>query len=157
MATYFKQISLQVGAIVAVNACGNIVDYKTNEQLAGIYDSEHNSIIPADEVIFQQIEKLRQLPSGNTTIGCIITNAKLDKAQCTKIAEIAHNGYARAIQPVHTMSDGDTIFVLSTNEVEVMPDAIGILATDLMAKAVNRAVKKADSAYGLKSYKELHK
>ena len=149
--------NLQVGAIVAVNACGNIVDYKTNEQLAGIYDSEHNSIIPADEVIFQQIEKLRQLPSGNTTIGCIITNAKLDKAQCTKIAGIAHNGYARAIQPVHTMSDGDTIFVLSTNEVEVMPDAIGILATDLMAKAVNRAVKKADSAYGLKSYKELHK
>lgn len=134
--------NLQVGAIVAVNACGNIVDYKTNEQLAGIYDSEHNSIIPADEVIFQQIEKLRQLPSGNTTIGCIITNAKLDKAQCTKIAGIAHNGYARAIQPVHTMSDGDTIFVLSTNEVEVMPDAIGILATDLMAKAVNRAVKK---------------
>ena len=55
------------------------------------------------------------------------------------------------------MSDGDTIFVLSTNEVEVMPDAIGILATDLMAKAVNRAVKKADSAYGLKSYKEFHK
>lgn len=71
-----------------------------------------NSIIPADEVIFQQIEKLRQLPSGNTTIGCIITNAKLDKAQCTKIAGIAHNGYARAIQPVHTMSDGDTIFCI---------------------------------------------
>mgnify|MGYP000308533642 CR=1 FL=1 len=66
---------------------------------------------------------------------------------------LPHNGYARAIQPVHTMSDGDTIFVLSTNEVEVMPDAIGILATDLMAKAVNRAVKKADSVYGLKSYK----
>lgn len=149
--------NLQVGAIVAVNACGNIVDYKTNEQLAGIYDSEHNSIIPADEVIFQQIEKLRQLPSGNTTIGCIITNAKLNKAQCTKIAGIAHNGYARAIQPVHTMSDGDTIFVLSTNEVEVMPDAIGILATDLMAKAVNRAVKKSRQRLRFKTYKELHK
>lgn len=148
---------VQVGAIVAVNACGNIVDYKTNEQLAGIYDQECGCILPADEVIFQQIERLHKLPSGNTTIGCIITNAKLDKAQCTKIAGIAHNGYAQAIHPVHTMSDGDTIFVLSTNEVEIMPDVIGILATNLMAKAINRAIKAADSAYGLKSYKELHK
>ena len=148
--------NIQVGAIVAVNACGNVVDYKTNEQLAGIYDQEHNCIIPADEVIFKQIEKIRELPNGNTTIGCVITNVKLDKAQCTKIAGIAHNGYARAIHPVHTMSDGDTIFVLSTNEVEIMPDAVGILATEMIAKAINNAIKAADSAYGLKSYKELH-
>lgn len=148
---------IQVGAIVAVNACGNVVDYQTNEQLAGIYDSEHNCIIPATDVIFKQMEKLRELPSGNTTISCVITNAKLDKAQCTKIAGIAHNGYARAIHPVHTMSDGDTIFVLSTNEVEVMPDAIGVLATEMIAKAINCAIKTADSAYGLKSYQELHK
>ncbi|WP_304960485.1 P1 family peptidase [Thomasclavelia cocleata] len=148
--------NIQVGAIVAVNACGNVVDYKTNEQLAGIYDQEHNCIIPADEVIFKQIEKICELPNGNTTIGCVITNVKLDKAQCTKIAGIAHNGYARAIHPVHTMSDGDTIFVLSTNEVEIMPDAVGILATEMIAKAINNAIKAADSAYGLKSYKELH-
>ena len=146
---------IQVGAIVAVNACGNIVDYKTNTQLAGIYDREHNCIIPADKIILNQIEKLRELPCGNTTIGCVITNVKLDKAQCTKIAGIAHNGYARAINPVHTMSDGDTIFVLSTNEVEIMPDAVGILATEMIAKAVNNAIKAADSAYGLKSYKDL--
>lgn len=149
--------NIQVGAIVAVNACGNVVDYQTNEQLAGIYDPKHNCIVPATEVIFNQMEKLRELPSGNTTIGCVITNAKLDKAQCTKIAGIAHNGYARAIHPVHTMSDGDTIFVLSTNEVEVMPDAIGVLATEMIAKAINRAIKSAKSAYGLKSYQELHK
>lgn len=146
---------IQVGAIVAVNACGNVVDYKTNEQLAGIYDQKRDCIIPADEVIFQQMEKIRELPSGNTTIGCVITNVKLDKSQCNKIASIAHNGYARAIHPVHTMSDGDTIFVLSTNEVEVMPDAVGVLATELIAKAINQAIKAADSAYGLKSYKEL--
>jgi L-aminopeptidase/D-esterase-like protein len=54
------------------------------------------------------------------------------------------------------MSDGDTIFVLSTNEVEIMPDAVGILATEMIAKAINNAIKAADSAYGLKSYKELH-
>ena len=147
---------IQVGAIVAVNACGNVVDYKTNEQLAGIYDQQHKCIIPADEVILKQIANIHKLPSGNTTIGCVITNVKLDKAQCTKIAGIAHNGYARAIHPVHTMSDGDTIFVLSTNEIEIMPDAIGILATEMIAKAINNAIKKADSAFGLKSYKELH-
>lgn len=146
---------IQVGAIVAVNACGNVVDYQTNEQLAGTYDQNNNCIIPANKAIFEQIDKIRKLPSGNTTIGCIITNAKLTKAQCNKIASIAHNGYARAIQPVHTMSDGDTIFVLSTNEVEVLPDAIGIMATQVVAKAINNAIKNADSAYGLKSYKEI--
>lgn len=148
---------VQVGAIVAVNACGNVVDYQTNAQLAGIYDQEHDCIIPAEEVIFQQMEKLRELPSGNTTIGCVVTNVKLNKAQCTKIAGIAHNGYARAIHPVHTMSDGDTIFVLSTNEVEIMPDAVGILATEMIAKAINRAIRAATSAYGLKSYQDIHK
>lgn len=148
---------LQVGAIVAVNACGNVVDYQTNEQLAGVYDPKNKKIISAQEVIFNQIETMQKLPGGNTTIGCVITNAKLDKAQCTKIAGIAHNGYARAIQPVHTMSDGDTIFVLSTNEIEIMPDAVGVLATEMIAKAVNNAIKASKSAYGLKSYQEIHK
>lgn len=148
---------IQVGAIVAVNACGNVVDYQTNEQLAGVYDPINNRIIPATETIIEQMDKMRDLPGGNTTIGCIITNVKLDKAQCTKIAGIAHNGYARAIQPVHTMSDGDTIFVMSTNEVEVMPDAVGVITTEMIAKAINRAVKAANSAYGLKSYQELNK
>lgn len=147
---------LQVAAIVAVNACGNVVDYETNEQLAGIYDAATNTIIDAKDAVIAQIEQMAALAQGNTTIGCIVTNAKLDKAQCTKIAGIAHNGYARAIHPVHTMSDGDTIFVLSTGEVEAMPDAIGILATEVMAKAINRAVKAADSAYGLKAYKDIH-
>lgn len=146
---------LQVAAIVAVNACGNVVDYETNEQLVGIYMEDKNAVVPAEDLLYQQMDQMRKLPEGNTTIGCIVTNAKLDKAQCTKIAGIAHNGYARAIHPVHTMSDGDTIFVLSTNEVEVMPDAVGMLAVEQMAKAIKRAVQHADSAYGLKAYKDL--
>lgn len=145
---------LQVAAIVAVNACGNVVDYETNEPLAGIYDAEHQCILNAKDMVIAQLEQMA-LPAGNTTIGCIVTNAKLDKAQCTKIAGIAHNAYARAIHPVHTMSDGDTIFVLSTGEVEVMPDAVGILATDMMAKAINRAVRASKCAYGLKAYEDI--
>ena len=146
---------LQVAAIVAVNACGNVVDYETNELLAGVYDSHSGSVLKAQDVLFQQMDALRKLPEGNTTIGCFVTNAKLDKAQCTKIAGIAHNGYARAIHPVHTMSDGDSIFVLSSGEVEVMADAVGMLATEMMAKAIKRAVLHAESAYGLPAHSDV--
>lgn len=146
---------LQVAAIVAVNACGNVVDYETNEQLAGVYDVDSGTILKAEDVLFQQMDALRKLPEGNTTIGCVVTNAKLDKAQCTKIAGIAHNGYARAIHPVHTMSDGDSIFVLSTGEVEVMADAVGMLATEMMAKAIKRAVLHAEGAYGLPAHNDM--
>lgn len=146
---------VQVAAIVAVNACGNVVDYETNEQLAGVYDETSNHILKAQDILYAHLQQNTGLPAGNTTLGCVVTNAKLDKAQCTKIAGIAHNGYARAIHPVHTMSDGDTIFVISTQEVEAMPDAIGVLATELIAKAIKRAVLKAESAYGLKAYRDL--
>lgn len=144
---------LQVAAIVAVNACGNVVDEANGEQLAGILMDRE--ICSTEAMMMKHLEK--QLPSGNTTIGCIVTNAKLDKAQCTKTAGIAHNGYARAIRPVHTMSDGDTIFVMANGKIEVQPDIVGVLATDCMAKAINRAVKCASSAYGLKAWKDVVK
>lgn len=142
---------LQVAAIVAVNACGNVVDENTQKDIAGILVD--GNIVSTEQAMLTMLEK--GLPDGNTTIGCIITNAKLDKAQAKKIAGIAHNGYARVIRPVHTMSDGDTIFVLGTGEIEMQSDVVGILATDMMAKAIQRAVKKADSAYGLTAYKDL--
>lgn len=152
LGTYGVQVGdVQVAAIVAVNACGNVVDEKTGEQLAGILIN--NQVIPTEEAMLQMLTQ--PLPEGNTTIGCIVTNAKLDKAQCTKVAGIAHNGYARSIRPVHTMSDGDSIFVMATGEVEVQADIIGILATDCMAKAINRAVKQAESVYGLMAWKDI--
>ena len=120
-----------------------------------VYDANSNTMLKAEDVLFQQMDAMRKLPEGNTTIGCIVTNAKLDKAQCTKIAGIAHNGYTRAIHPVHTMSDGDSIFVLSSGEVEVMADAVGMLATEMMAKAIKRAVLYAQSAYGLPAHQDI--
>lgn len=153
LGTYAVQVGdVQVAAIVAVNACGNVVDEQSGEQLAGI--CVNDQIIPTEQAMLSMLKQ--PLPQGNTTIGCIVTNAKLDKAQCTKVAGITHNGYARAIRPVHTMSDGDSIFVMATGEVEMQPDIIGILATDCMAKAINRAVKKAKGAFGLKAYEDLH-
>lgn len=153
LGTYGIQVGdVQVAAIVAVNACGNVIDEATGEDLAGILMKDQ--ILPTEDAMLAMLEQ--HLPQGNTTIGCIVTNAKLDKAQCTKVAGITHNGYARAIRPVHTMSDGDTIFVMATGEVEIQPDIIGILATDCMAKAIKRAVMHAEGAYGLKAWKDLH-
>ncbi len=152
LGTYGIELNgLKVAAIVAVNACGNVVD-ENGHQLAGVY--HEGKIMATDKLMLQMYEQ--PLPQGNTTIGCIVTNAKLDKAQCTKVAGITHNAYAKAIQPVHTMSDGDTVFVMATGEVSVAVDIVGVLATQCMEKAIRRAVMKAHSAYGLMAWCDVN-
>lgn len=146
---------LRVGAIVAVNACGNVRDVDTGAYLAGV--CQNNRILEPLALMEQLARSTNDLPQGNTTIGCILTNAKLNKNQCGKIASIAHNGYAQAIFPVHTMSDGDTIFTLAKGEVEAMPDVVGAFATYVMGKAINAAVKASADAYGLISYRHLQR
>ena len=146
---------LQVAAIVAVNALGDVIDVDSGERLAGLLNEDKTKIMSTEEAMYAQYEDKTNLFSGNTTIGIIVTNAKLTKTQANKIASIAHNGFARAIRPVHTMFDGDTIFVMSTGDIEVMPDAAGALATEVMARAINRAVTKAEPAYGLKASRDF--
>ena len=148
---------LQVASIVAVNACGNVYDFENGELLAGIYDQKQGRMLAVEDMLSMQEEAWQKANCANTTIGCIVTNAKLSKAECTKIAGIAHDGYARAIRPVHMTSDGDTIFVLSTGEVEANLDVVGVLAADTMAMAIKRGVKKAEGAYGLPSSQEIKK
>lgn len=145
---------LQVCAVVAVNACGNVRDVDTRAYLAGVCKDQR--ILDPLQVM-EQMSESESLPMGNTTIGCIITNAKLTKSQCAKIASIAHNGYADAIFPVHTMSDGDTIFTLASGEVEALPDTVGALAVHVMGKAINNAVICAKPAYGLASAASLRR
>ena len=87
----------------------------------------------------------------NTTIGCLVTNAKLTKAQANKLASILHDAYARAIKPVHSTLDGDTVFVLASGKQEVNFDAFAALATDVMQYAIIDAATSARSAYGLPS------
>lgn len=158
LGTYAVQIGkLKVGAIVAVNSLGDVIDVDTGKRLAGILNEEKTEILNTEEIMYSQYDDQRNVFSGNTTIGCIVTNAKLTKSQANKLASIAHNGYARAIRPVHTMADGDTIFVMATGEVEVMADAVGALATDVMARAINRAVTEAKPAYGLKAERDFKK
>ena len=92
---------------------------------------------------------MRRGAVANTTIGCILTNARLAKAQATKTASCAHDAYARAIKPVHTLNDGDTIFALASCQIEADPDAVSVLATEAMQRAIVRAATQAESAYGI--------
>nr|WP_315019521.1 P1 family peptidase [uncultured Aminipila sp.] len=142
---------IQCAAVVAVNALGDVLDIDTGKRIAGILSEDKAKIANTEEIMLSEISDSRNVFSGNTTIGCIITNARLTKPQANKLASICHNGYARAIRPVHTSADGDSIFVMATGEVGAAPDSLGALATHVMAKAINNAVLNAKPAYGLKA------
>ena len=156
--TYCVEVGgVQCGAIVAVNALGDIIDVETGKTIAGILTADKTALSDTVETMLSEMSSTRNVFSGNTTISCLITNAKLTKTQCNKLASIVHNGYALAIRPVHTSADGDTVFVMATGEVEVSPDALGALATRIMAKAINRAALAAEPAYGLKAARDFVK
>ena len=91
----------------------------------------------------------------NTTIGVIITNASFDKSQLSKIAGMAHDGYARSIRPVHTSADGDSIYAVSVGSLQADQDLCGIVAAEVMSEAIKRAVLSAQSAYELVSAKDI--
>lgn len=125
---------LKVSALVAVNAMGDIFDDEENKQIAGIL--KNNKFIPTLEVL----EKILEKNSLNTTIGIVATNGKFNKTELRKIASMTHNGYARAIRPVHTMMDGDTIFSLATNKIKADLNLVGSLGAKVMARAIANAI-----------------
>ncbi|MEG0481088.1 MAG: P1 family peptidase [Clostridium sp.] len=145
---------LQVGAIVAVNAIGNIVCPETNENIAGPLV---NGLISSTEDIMIKSFNPSTVYKGNTTIACIITNANFNKAQNKKIASMAHNGFARCIFPCHTMFDGDTIFSLSTGKIDADINLVGLLARKCVEKAIIKGVKSAESIFNIPSYEEIIK
>lgn len=147
---------LKIGAVTALNALGDVFDGQ-GRQIAGLLSEDGNSLASTSDVIKEDVDRQFSVFSGNTTISCIITNARLTKAQCTKLASIAHDGYARAIKPVHSTADGDTIFVMATGEVEVNFDAAAVIATEQISKAIENAALSAEPAYGLKNAKSLIK
>ena len=142
--------TLQVGAIVAVNAIGDVYDMDTGKELAGLLSKDKTAMISSEI----EAVKLLQLASTfclNTTIGCIITNAGLDKAEMNKVAAMASNGMARTIRPVNTSMDGDSVYAMSVGHVRSCADVVGTLAAHVMAKAINRAVLETKPIYGYKS------
>ena len=138
---------LVVGAVSAVNAVGDVIDPATGEQVAGVR-SRTGYPAPTATDLLTEAQGSMPLPRTNTTITCVVTNAKLDKAQATKVAQMAADGYAHAISPTHTTNDGDTIFVMATGEVEAMVDVVGALAVRVVSRAIVDAARSAHGAYG---------
>jgi L-aminopeptidase/D-esterase-like protein len=148
---------LVVGALVAVNALGDVVDPEAGETVAGARAADGRTLRGAVDA-FREGELTDAFLSGqNTTLGVVATNARLTKAEATTVARMAHAGLARTIHPVHTPWDGDTIFALSTGNEEIREAAlvVGILAAEAVAEAVLRGVRAAAGLPGLPAASDL--
>lgn len=141
---------LTVAALVALNAAGDIVDPATGQIVAGKRTADGRGFVDARKLL-RTGTTVTERPGENTTLGLIATNARLTKSQARKIAEMAHDGFARAIVPAHTMNDGDTIFAIGTGSFtgDANVTIIGSLGAEVMADAILRAVREAT---GLPNY-----
>jgi L-aminopeptidase/D-esterase-like protein len=136
-----------VGALIACNALGDVVDPDTAQAIAGARTADGRSLLDSRRAILRGDAPKPLLAGTNTTIGVIATDAKITKVQATKLAQMAHDGLARSINPVHTMSDGDTLFALGTGRVAATPGmmVLGTMVAEATAMAVVRAVRAAQS------------
>lgn len=141
---------LQVGAIVSVNAIGDVYEMDSCKELAGLLNKEKTAMI-SSEIEAVKLLQLASTFSLNTTIGCIITNAGLGKAEMNKVAAMASNGVARTIRPVNTSMDGDSVYAISVGKVKSCADVVGTLAAHVIGKAINRAVLETKPIYGYRS------
>lgn len=141
---------LKVGAMVAVNCLGDVIDPETGERVAGLLNETRTGIADTEAVMIESYAQKKNLFAGNTTIGIVATNAVLTKSQATKLASMSHNGYARTMRPAHSMFDGDTVFTLGTGLVEADLSVIGLLAARVMERAVVSAARQARPLFGLK-------
>lgn len=144
----FKIEDLVVAAVVAVNAVGDVIDPSSGKIIAGARNEEC-FINAAEQLKKRKLTGTMAKAGENTTLGIVATNVKLSKTEATKVAQMAHDGLARTINPVHLPMDGDTIFAFSTGQVEY-PNLgqVGALAAEAMAAAVNRAVLCAEGIEG---------
>lgn len=153
---------LLVGAIVAVNAFGDVVDPKNGAILAGARALRGGGFADTLAVMKSLVGKaiLRFAGRGNTVIGVVATNARLNKEEANVVARMAHDGLARAIRPAHTMLDGDTLFALATGpktwlKKKADVNTVGAYAAEVMAAAIVRAVKAAEGVEGLPAWEDV--
>lgn len=139
---------LKVGALVAVNALGDIYDWRNGQKVAGLLAEDGRTFADGETEAWGRLAVQENKFVGNTTLGVVLTNARFDKSRLCKIAGMAQDGYARAIRPVHTTADGDSIYAVSLGDVPADQDAVGALGARVMAQAILRAVKAAVPAYG---------
>jgi L-aminopeptidase/D-esterase-like protein len=137
--------AITVGAVVAVNAIGDVIDPATGQVVAGARDAEGRRPMGASAAVLRGDLPTAMQAGMATTIGVVATDAVLTKAQCQRLAGAAHDGLARTIDPIHTMSDGDTVFALATGKSNRPGNmmALGTIVPHVMAAAVLRAARAA--------------
>ena len=154
-----------VGAIIAVNPFGDVVDPKSGEILAGARPAKLGPMrFGGDGQFADTMEVMKGMAGklvlkfasrGNTVIGVVATNAQLTKEEVNKVAQMAHDGIARAIRPAHTMLDGDTLFALSTGGKSVDVNIVGAYAAEVVAAAIVNAAGAAESMGGLPAARDV--
>jgi L-aminopeptidase/D-esterase-like protein len=153
-----------IGALVAVNAFGDIVNPDNGQIIAGARTLQKGPLrIGAQDYFANTLHEMKSLVGrtamgfasrGNTVIGVVATNARLDKEGATKVAQMAHDGLARAVRPAHTMLDGDTLFAISTGNKKADVNIVGAYAAEVVARAIVKAVQAARPAGGLPAINE---
>jgi L-aminopeptidase/D-esterase-like protein len=145
-----------VAALMAVNAVGDIIDHRTGKIIAGPRNEQNNGFLSTAELLTGGTFTHRKNPiATNTTLGVVATNANLTKEQVNKLAQMAHDGIARAINPCHTMYDGDAIFALSIGDKTGDITALGTAAAELVADSIVRAVQQAETLAGIPAIRDI--
>jgi L-aminopeptidase/D-esterase-like protein len=149
---------LIVAALMAVNAVGDVTE-DDGRVIAGLRVSPDGSafvgMMNVMKMMARMVEQPSQAaPSENTVIGVVATNARLTKEEINKVAQMAHDGLARAVRPAHTLFDGDTIFGLATGQISANANVIGAFAADMVAEAIRNAVRAAASLAGVRAWKD---
>lgn len=146
---------LEIGAVVIVNALGDIFDHKSGRKIAGLLNGDKTGFRDTVELMRSGTDVVENKFTANTTVGIVMTNAYFEKSQLCKIAGMTHDGYARSINPVHTTADGDSIYSVSLGDVSADQDVVGTLAAEVMCEAIKCAVYSAESAYGFPAAGDL--
>lgn len=155
---------VKVGAIVAVNAIGEVVDPSSGKITAGVRAKKELEFQKGEAVFSEALEIMKGIlgktllglaERANTVIGVVATNAKFDKANCTKLAQMAQNGLVRTIRPANTMHDGDTVFALSTGNKKANINLVGAFAAQAVQQAILNAVFSASSLGGIPAVSDL--
>jgi L-aminopeptidase/D-esterase-like protein len=142
-----------VGAIVAVNCNGDVIDPKTRETLAGTLGPD-GKIIGAMKILTAEPGKYKEGFPTDTTIGVVATNAALTKATATRVATMAQDGLARTICPIHTLGDGDVVFCMGTGSLQWDLNRVGAIAAWVMERAIVNAVKAAETLHGVPAWRD---
>ncbi|MDR1927224.1 MAG: P1 family peptidase [Oscillospiraceae bacterium] len=152
-AAAFRHGALLVGAVAAVNCVGDVMH--NDKIIAGTRGGNGKRFADSEQSLLDEYQTPKDFFSGNTVLGCVVTNARLDKPAAAKLAAHGQNGIARTIRPAHSTFDGDTVFAMCSGEIEATADAAGILAARAMEAAILDAAYSAKALHGYPAAEDM--